>query len=102
MCPLTGRDQWRGGWVGQMPYLVAKRPRRVDHHPGRCPELPPALFVADESTVHLAQVVHGQETGVLSAARERLEGAIVGVESRAPRIAGLGRRLLETLANLGI
>jgi hypothetical protein len=55
-----------------------------------------------ESTVHLAQMVHSQDTGVRSAARERLEEAIVGVESRAPLVAGLGRRLLETLANLGI
>jgi hypothetical protein len=55
-----------------------------------------------ESTAHLAQVVHQQDTGVVSAARQRLEEAIVAVESRAPLAAGVGRRLLETLANLGI
>jgi hypothetical protein len=56
-----------------------------------------------ESTAHLLQALQKpHETGVLAAARDRLEGAIVRAESEAPVAAGLARRLVETLSNLGI
>jgi hypothetical protein len=56
-----------------------------------------------ESTAQLAQVVHRQETpGLLAAARNRVEAAILAAESKAPLTAGLARRLLDTLANIGI
>jgi hypothetical protein len=38
----------------------------------------------------------------LSAARGRLDQAVLSAESRAPMVAGLGRRFLDVLANLGI
>jgi hypothetical protein len=56
-----------------------------------------------QTAIHLADAVHRQHTqGVLSAARERLDQAAVGVEARAPFVAGVARRLLEALSNLGI
>ncbi len=56
-----------------------------------------------ERTARLLEAVEGQhDEGVLNAARERLEEAVVGAESRAPVVAGVARRLLDALANLGI
>jgi hypothetical protein len=56
-----------------------------------------------ESTALLAHAVHRQETpGLLAAARDRVEAAILAAESKAPLTAGLVRRLLDTLANIGI
>ena len=56
-----------------------------------------------ESTARLIEGLHGRhDEGVLAAARDRLEGAVVGAEARAPVVAGVARRLLEALANLGI
>ena len=56
-----------------------------------------------DSTTHLLQALEQRrDTGVLTAARERLEQAIVAVESKAPFVAGIAQRLLATLANLGI
>jgi hypothetical protein len=39
---------------------------------------------------------------VLTAGRDRLERAILAVESQSPLAAGLARRLLDALANIGI
>jgi hypothetical protein len=56
-----------------------------------------------ESTALLARAVHRQEApGLLAAARDRVEAAILSAESKAPLTAGLARRLLDTLANIGI
>jgi hypothetical protein len=56
-----------------------------------------------ESTALLARAVHRQETpGLLAAARDRVEAAIFAAESKAPLTAGLVRRLLDTLADIGI
>ena len=51
---------------------------------------------------HLLDAVHEDEPGVLESARARVEGAVVAVETRVPAVAGLMRRLAETLADLGI
>jgi hypothetical protein len=56
-----------------------------------------------ESTAHLAEALRQhQDEGLLARAVERLEEAVVGVESRAPVVAGVVRRLIDALANLGI
>jgi hypothetical protein len=51
---------------------------------------------------HLLDAVHDEEPGVLDNARTRLEGAVVAVETQAPIVAGLMRRLAATLSDLGI
>ena len=56
-----------------------------------------------EYATNLVQAVHEEhEPGMLEAARERLEHAVVAIESKAPTLAGLARRLAEMLSNLGI
>jgi len=55
-----------------------------------------------ESTAHLAESLHRHDRGLLGRARDRLEEAVVSTEARHPFAAGLARRVLETLANLGI
>jgi len=56
-----------------------------------------------ECASHLVQAVkENPEPGVLSAAQERLENAVVAVETRSPALANLTRRLAEMLSNLGI
>lgn len=56
-----------------------------------------------ECTTHLAEAVHQQrEPGILAAAEERLEHAVLAVEDKAPALASLTRRLAEMLSNLGI
>ena len=55
------------------------------------------------STAELVRALHRRhEPGALAAARDRLEGAVLGVEVKAPWAAGVARRLLEALSNLGI
>jgi hypothetical protein len=68
------------------------------------PAVPPAQVThLAESTAQLIQSIHHKhEEGVLISARDRLEQAILNAESHAPFAAGLARRLLDTLANLGI
>jgi len=66
--------------------------------------VPPAevTHLAD-SAAHLVKMVHRQDApGMLAAARDRLEAAILATESKAPLAAGLARRLLDALANIGI
>jgi Domain of unknown function (DUF4404) len=66
--------------------------------------VPPAevAHLAD-STARLVQAVHRQAAPKsLAAARDRLEGAILAAESQSPLTAGLARRLLDALANIGI
>jgi hypothetical protein len=56
-----------------------------------------------ESVAQLGRALHQRhDTGLLAAARERLERAVVRAETTAPVAAGLVRRLLEAVANLGI
>lgn len=64
---------------------------------------PTEVALLAESTALLARAVHRQETpGLLAAARDRVEAAILAAESKAPLTAGLVRRVLDTLANIGI
>jgi hypothetical protein len=56
-----------------------------------------------EQTTDLVAALHRQaDEGLLAAARNRLEEAVYSAGARAPVAAGVARRLLETLANLGI
>jgi hypothetical protein len=67
-------------------------------------ELPPTEVThLAESTAHLVDALNRpHEPGGLTAARARLEKAILGTEARAPVVAGVARRVLDALANLGI
>src|SRR5262249_38294401 len=68
------------------------------------PDVPPeALNHLAESTAHLVQAVHRRaDEGLLATARGRVEQAILGVEAQAPLVAGIARRFLDALANIGI
>jgi hypothetical protein len=56
-----------------------------------------------ESSAHLVQALHRKHSpGLLAAAKDRLEEAATRAEAEAPVATGLARRLIETLANLGI
>jgi hypothetical protein len=56
-----------------------------------------------ESSTHLVQALqHKHHARVLTAAKERLEEAATRAEAKAPVATGLARRLIDTLANLGI
>lgn len=56
-----------------------------------------------ESTAHLVEAVHAQQEGhVVQGLRDRLERALLQAEEHYPNLAGLGHKLLDTLANLGI
>src|SRR5262245_20860586 len=64
---------------------------------------PAELAHLRDSTTRLAEAVHHQhDEGLLSAARDRVEEAAMSLEARAPTVAGVLRRLLDTLSNLGI
>jgi hypothetical protein len=67
-------------------------------------EMPPAeVSHLAESTTQFIQALHRRhEPGRLTAARNRLEQAVLQAESRAPVAAGVARRVLDALANLGI
>jgi hypothetical protein len=54
------------------------------------------------TTAEFVHALHRRETGRLAAARDRLEQAILGIEAQAPLTAGVARRVLDALANLGI
>ncbi len=56
-----------------------------------------------ERATHLLQALqHQHDPGVLAAARDRLEEAVLRAESEAPVAAGVFRRLLDALANIGL
>lgn len=56
-----------------------------------------------ECTSQLMQAVQQRhEPGVLEAARDRLDRAVIAAEAEAPTVAGLTRRLVDMLSNLGI
>jgi len=58
--------------------------------------------LADSTATLVEAVRHQHDEGVLTAARDRLEEAVIGAEARAPVVAGVARRLLDALSNLGI
>ena len=72
------------------------------------PETTAAAAPADmkrltDRAAHLLHALHHQhEAGVLTAARDRLEEAVVRAEAAAPVTAGVFRRLLDALANIGV
>ena len=56
-----------------------------------------------ETSTHLIQALHRKHhVGLLTAAEERLEEAAARAEAEAPVATGIARRLLDTLAGLGI
>ena len=66
---------------------------------------PPAVEAAHlaESSAHLVEALHRKHhAGLIAAAKERLEEAATRAEAEAPVATGLARRLIDTLANLGI
>ncbi len=65
---------------------------------------PPAevAHLAD-SAARLAAALHQQnDRGILGNAQDRLGAAVVQAETHAPVAAGLARRLLDVLGNIGI
>ncbi len=62
-----------------------------------------ALNQLAEHVAELIEAAHeGQDVGFAGHVRDRLERAAAALESRAPLLTGLTRRLIETLADLGI
>jgi hypothetical protein len=56
-----------------------------------------------ESSAHLVQALHRKHhAGLIAAAKDRLEEAATRAEAEAPVATGLARRLIDTLASLGI
>lgn len=56
-----------------------------------------------ESAALLVTAVHEQhDVGLVEAAQNRLEHAIVSIEIEAPGLASLARRVAEMLSNVGI
>ena len=56
-----------------------------------------------ESSTHLVEALHRRHhAGLIAAAKERLEEAASRAEAEAPVATGLARRLIDTLANMGI
>jgi hypothetical protein len=65
---------------------------------------PPAEL--NDIAMHVAQLVRaahrGEQAGLVARLRNRLDTAAAGLESRSPLIAGLTRRLIDALTELGI
>lgn len=79
--------------------LVAELGKMLDS----APVPPDEVAHLVESTAHLAKVLHQQnDEGLLSRAQSRLEEAMVSAEVQHPFAAGLAKRLLDTLASIGI
>jgi hypothetical protein len=67
------------------------------------PEVTAGATHLAESAAHLARALHERhDVGLIAAARQRLEAAVTHAELEAPLASGIARRLIETLANLGI
>jgi hypothetical protein len=79
--------------------LVEELGKAIDFAPVPSGEL---AHLTDSATHLLQALEQRRDKGVLTAARDRLEQAIVSAESRAPFVAGIAQRLLATLASLGI
>jgi hypothetical protein len=58
--------------------------------------------LTDRATQLLHAIRHQRDAGVLVEARDRLEEAVLRVESGAPVLAGAFGRLLDALANIGV
>jgi hypothetical protein len=55
------------------------------------------------STARLVEALHQRhDEGTVASARNRLEEAVIGAETKAPVVAGVARRLLDALASFGI
>lgn len=55
------------------------------------------------TTSHLVEALHHRkDTHGLTALRDRLEDVVAGAEANHPYVVGVARRLLDTLANMGI
>ena len=56
-----------------------------------------------DSTAHLIHALHQRkDAGFLSAAKQRLNQAAIRAEAEAPLAAGIVRRVIDALANVGI
>jgi len=64
--------------------------------------LSPEMLHVAQTAAHLAQHLHNQDGGLLSSLRERLEQTALQVETQAPLLVGITRRLIDALANIGI
>ena len=66
--------------------------------------LPPAevAHLTDRAAQLLQALQRPHDEGVLAAARERLDDAVVRAEMQAPLLTGVIRRLLDALAQIGI
>jgi hypothetical protein len=63
----------------------------------------PEMAHLTESTAHLLEALRQRhDSSLIAAARDRLEEAIVGAETKAPVLAGLAHRLVDALSTLGI
>ena len=71
------------------------------HQLGREQRVPAPLEEAVEDA-HALDTQHRREEGVLGRFRDLLEEAVLKAEARAPVLASLLRRLLETLASIGL
>jgi hypothetical protein len=65
---------------------------------------PPAevVHVAETTALLVKALKQRHETTGLATARDRFEGAVIRAEATAPVTAGVARRVLDALANLGI
>ncbi|MBI1918377.1 MAG: DUF4404 family protein [Planctomycetes bacterium] len=70
----------------------------------RSAAVPPAEVARlAETTTHLAESLHRRhDRDRVGTVRERFEQAVVNAEVQHPLVAGLARRLLDTLASIGI
>ena len=72
-------------------------------------ELDPAVPTSPQTT-HLAETVgrlarslhEQQHSGLLAAARDRLQAAALAAETEAPVVTGIVRRVIDVLASIGI
>ncbi len=60
------------------------------------------LIPLAQSTTELIEALHQKHQTVFSTAREKLKHSILQVENRAPFVAQLAGRLLDTLGSSGI
>ena len=67
-------------------------------------EVPPAELnrLAEQVAALLRAAQPGAEEGLIGQIQDRLDQAATALESRAPLLTGLTRRLIETLSELGI
>ncbi len=56
-----------------------------------------------DSTAHLIESLNRKEPGgTLAAARDRVEQSVLAAEAQSPFLAGVARRVLDALGNVGI